>query len=76
MKFVKLYSDSIKSGTLQDNTWPEDIRWVRDEIRNRGNAVRRALPFFVLVRGRDVIAAGGGNRSWREIIVPSFQKII
>lgn len=74
LRYVKLYAELIKSGLFQDYTWPTDVRWVRDEIRNRGKEVRRAFPFFVLVQDQRVIAAGGGTRYWRETMVPAMNK--
>ncbi len=51
-----------------DSRWPEDLRWVRDELR-----LTRGTPRFILVKDRKILASYFGTRSWQSEMVPTIR---
>lgn len=56
------------SDITSDRRWPEDLRWVRDELR-----LTRGTPRFILVKDRKILASYFGTRSWESEMVPTIR---
>lgn len=72
LKFVTVQASAIKT-RLDDATWPDAIRWVRDAYRKQPNA-RTAIPLFILVRNHHVIIGASGNEAWKTVMLPGIAR--
>jgi hypothetical protein len=54
----------------QAAAWPEDVRWIREDLDRRN--FRPAAPYFALVEGRTIIAEAGETGGWRGTVRPAL----
>lgn len=54
-----------------DNVWPDDLKWIREELN-----VRKGTPRWVLVRDREVLAKAFGSNHWGDIMMPAIQRAV
>ena len=51
-----------------DRVWPEDLRWVRDELGITGGT-----PQYIVVRGREVLLSTIGLDKWSDEVLPTLR---
>jgi hypothetical protein len=76
---VILHSTNVRIPTYSDAVWPENIRWIRDELQKR--KVAPVYPMFILVhKGIYIDAASGGFHDsvygWKGNLLAAIQKEI
>ena len=59
------------SDITADSRWPEDLRWVRDELR-----LTRGTPRYILVKDRTILASHFGSNRWQSAVVPAVRQAL
>lgn len=54
----------------EDGLWPEDLRWVRDEL-----GIIRGTPRWIILNDGKIELSGRGSE-WRNIIWPRLREIV
>lgn len=55
----------------QDEVWPDDLKWIRDELN-----IRSGTPRWVLVEGREVLGKALGSNRWDSVMMPEIRKAV
>lgn len=51
--------------------WPEDVRWVRDELQ-----LTRGTPRFILIRDRNILGSYFGSNRWQSDVLPAVRQAL
>jgi hypothetical protein len=59
------------SDITADSGWPEDLRWVRDELR-----LTRGTPRYILIRDRTILGSHFGTNRWQSDVLPAIRQAL
>lgn len=74
-EFAHVTYREVKSPTLldvlEDEYWPEDLRWYRDRL-GRGAGV----PLWLLISNDEIVEQGFGASQWHGTVLPKLKSLL